>query len=399
MSKIKTFERGYKLQIYPTQYQAEQIEKLFNYTRFVYNWGIAKEYELRKKYENKESERSFYDFLDLAILFISERKTNPNLSWTLEFPYGISKLPLRNVSNGFKMFFKGKNPNIPHFKSKKYCKKSFNTRNDTFNIKNGSVKFEGVETRVSIGFDFGIVVKNGDAMNPVVSKDYLGNYYISFNLIEKVNILDIPKTQGIGIDLGVRQTFALSTGEIFNQPNEILNKLERRRRKLQRHITRDINRRLSESMRTRIKYENIPKSKQAIKRENKLNKIYRKIHNIKETYYHTTTKMIVERNPEFVCMETIHVKKLLHDPYIAKQIVNVSFFDITQKMKHKCEERGIPFIQAPREFASTKLCSNCGSVKEMYGYHTYKCPVCGMVEDRDINAAINLMNYGYTYFK
>ena len=77
-----------------------------------------------------------------------------------------------------------------------------------------------------------------------------------------------------------------------------------------------------------------------------------------------------------------------------KILRDVSFYDITQKMKYKCENRNIPFIQAPREFASTQICSNCGHQKKMYSNHTYKCPICGMVEDRDINAAINLKNYG-----
>ena len=96
---------------------------------------------------------------------------------------------------------------------------------------------------------------------------------------------------------------------MYTQPKDKLEKLERKRKKQQRHVTRDINRRFSESIRTKAKYEDIPKSKRSIKRELRLNKIYRKIHNIKDTYYHTITKQIVMRNPEYVCMETFSKQK------------------------------------------------------------------------------------------
>ena len=222
----------------------------------------------------------------------------------------------------------------------------------------------------------------------------MGNYYISFSLEEESKDLETSKTEGIGIDLGIRRTFTLSTGEIYNQPKKI-KKLERRRDRQQSYVTRDQKRRLKESMRTKTKYEDIPESKRAFKRRLKLNKIHKKIHNIKNTFYHTITKQIVMRNPEFVCMETFSVREIQKsEPYMNNKIVQVSFYDITQKMKYKCENYNIPFIQAPMDFASTQICSSCGSKKIMRNYHTYKCPVCGMVEDRDINAAINLMNYG-----
>ena len=94
-------------------------------------------------------------------------------------------------------------------------------------------------------------------------------------------------------------------------------------------------------------------------------------------------------------METFHVIKIIKDnSFISKDICQVSFYDITRKLNDKCNKYNIPFIQAPIDFASTQICNNCGSKKKMYGNHVYKCKKCGMVEDRDINAAINLRNYG-----
>lgn len=400
MSKII---RGYKFRIYPTEEQACQIDRFIDLTRYVYNWGIAKEQEIYEQYKNGLSEYSFYSYFDLTKLF-TEFRNDPNNGWILDIPVATCKNSLRNVVNGYKMFFDNINPNKPYFKSKKKCKKSFNTRNDRFKVENDCIKIEGIDSRISLGFNSGLNINRNirkdknKAINPTIFKDNLGNYYVSFSMEEELIGLPALKDEGVGIDLGIRKTFTLSTGEIFIQPKEKLDRLENKRRKQQRHVTRDINRRLEESRRTKTKYEDIPKSKRAIKRELKLNKIYKKIHNIKNTFYHTITKRIVDRNPAYVCMETFSVKDNINsNKYTAKFLVNTSFYDITQKMKYKCENRNIPFIQAPKSYTSTQICSNCGGKKKMYSYHTYKCPICGMVEDRDINAAINLRNYGYNY--
>ena len=389
---MSKFNRGYKFRIYPTEGQAKQIDKYIDLFRYVYNWGIAKQEERYKQYKNGLCKYGSYNYMELCYLLQEERAKSEN-KWLCEIPLLTSKLALRNVINNYRRFFNKASTHSPRFKKKNKCKKSFNTRNNRFSLINDSIKIEGIKTRISLNFDSGLILNT--ATNPVISKDNLGNYYVSFNIEEESKSLNIPKTEGIGIDLGVRQTFTLSTGEIYSQPKEKLDKLDRRLKLINRHITRDVNRRFEESKHTKTKYEDIPKSKRAIKRELKRDKLYRKKHNIKDTFYHTITKRIVDRNPKFVCMETFRVRKIQRDNlFISDKISQVSFYDITQKVKEKCEARNIPFIQAPVEFPSTKKCNNCGNEKDLHGYHTYKCPVCGMKIDRDINAAINLMNYG-----
>ena len=388
MSKII---RGYRYQIYPTNEQAKQLDTFTNLFRKVYNWGIETELKVYEQYKQGLSKYGFYTDKELYSLLTIERN-KPENEWLRELPMCTGRLALRNVYHAFKSFFKQKS-NFPRFKSKKHSKLSFNTRNDRFSIKNDSIRIEGFKTRISLGFESRL---NFDkVIDPVISKDTLGNYYVSFSLEEESKELDIPKTEGIGIDLGDRRTFTLSTGEIYNQPKEKLDKLERKSKIQQRHVTRDRKRREAEAKRTIAKYEDIPKSKRAIKRELRLNKIYKKIHNIKDTFYHTITKQIVMRNPKFVCMETFSVTQIQkREPYSSQYLYKTSFYDITQKMKDKCNTYNIPFIQAPIDYPSTKMCNNCGHVKNMNSKHVYKCPNCGMVEDRDINAAINLMNYG-----
>ena len=332
---MNTYMHGYKYKLYPTEDQKEKIDQLINLARYAYNWGIAKEREIYEQYLQGLTEKSYYTYFELDSLFRKERDENPEMYWIKDFPTTPAKYALRNVDSGYKRFFKRQNKSKPHFKSKKKCKKSYNARHDTFSIKGDAIKMEGINNYISLGFDCGININK--VINPVITKDNFGDYYVSFSIEEECKSLSIPKSDGIGIDLGVKNTFTLSTGEMYTQANNKLNKLEHRRRKLQRHVTRDINRRLDESKHTKTKYEDIPKSKRSIKRELRLAKIYRKIHNIKDTFYHTITKQIVMRNPEYVCMETFSAMEIqARQSGASKYLVNTSFYDIICKMKNKC---------------------------------------------------------------
>lgn len=398
---MSTIKHGYKYKIYPTEEQVKQLDTINNLFRYVYNWGIAKEQEIYELYQEEISQYKFYSYYDLNRLF-NEERNKPGNEWLKDIPLSTARLALRNVVNAYEKFFSGIN-NKPSFKSKKKAKFSFNTRKDRFKIKDNCIKIEGIDTPISLGFNSELFVNENwksetKAINPTITKDKLGNYYISFSLEEESNELSIDKSEGIGIDVGERRTYTLSTGEIFNQPKEKLERLERRRKRQQKHVTRDINRRYNESMRTKTKYEDIPKSKRAEKRELRYRKTCRKIHNIKNTFYDQITSEIVNRNPEFVCMETLSVTDMRKNKTVSKQITT-SFYDMSQKMKVKCEQNNIPFIQAPIEFPSTKTCNNCGHKKNMKGKHIYECPFCGMVEDRDINAANNLRDFGSKFIK
>lgn len=396
MSKPKTIIRGYKFRIYPTEEQAKKLDSYIELHRAIYNWAIEQEQKIYEDYKEGKSEYNFYSFNNLCSLFTKTKK-NPGNEWMLQIPDHTARTALRSVTDGYKRFFRGQNKGKPGFKKKGRCKDSFGTRNNRIKIHNTGIKIEGMQdSYIDLKFDCGMFLNK--VINPVISKDNLGDYYASFSIEEEVHNLNTPKTEGIGIDLGCKQTFALSTGEIYNQPKEKLEKLNKRISELDKQITRDNNRRREEAERTRTKYEDVPKSKRQLKREYKRAKLYKKQHNIKDYFYHTTTKDVVMRNPEFVSMETFMVSKIRQDnKYTSSELSKVSFYDITQKMKHKCDANGVPFGQAPRDFASTQTCNNCGYKYDLRNKRTYKCPNCGMEMDRDINAAINLRNYYIQY--
>ena len=95
-------------------------------------------------------------------------------------------------------------------------------------------------------------------------------------------------------------------------------------------------------------------------------------------------------------METLHVESLKKNKHLAPDISKACWYTFTVCMKYKCERYEIDFQQVPWNYPSSKTCSNCGHYHKdlkMTKDRKFVCPECGYIEDRDINAATNLMNY------
>ena len=94
-------------------------------------------------------------------------------------------------------------------------------------------------------------------------------------------------------------------------------------------------------------------------------------------------------------METLNVKGMMKNRHLSKAVAEEKFYEFKRQMQYKCEAFGIELIEADRFYPSSKTCSRCGHIKHDLKLkdRTYICPECGLVIDRDLNAAINLANY------
>lgn len=393
------YYKGHKYKIYPTEEQKQKLDRYIDLYRYVYNWALAKEQEIYELYKNGKSDKSFYTYFDLCTIF-REYRNNEENQWLLYMPSHTACNAIKELCTAYLRFFNGLSGH-PKYKTKKKSKKSFTTRSNRFRAYDTCIKIEGMnmQDRIDLGFNSGYD-KDTIYLNTVISKDNIGNYFVSFCTIED-KIIEPHNQNIIGIDLGIRNTFTTSipiNGSYYHkQPLEKIRKLKRNISKLQVRISRNQHCRLNEAKRTKTKYEDIPKSKRQIKREKIINKKYIKIHNIKNTYYDTIIKNIVDTNPTAIVMEDFKYNKIINSQkYMAKYMVDTSFFSIIEKMKYQCNKRNISFIQAPTDFPSTQICNCCGYKQKMGNKKIYKCPICGNIIDRDLNAAYNLENYYYT---
>lgn len=103
-----------------------------------------------------------------------------------------------------------------------------------------------------------------------------------------------------------------------------------------------------------------------------------------------TTRLVVEFDT--IVIEDLHVAGLVRNRRLARHIADASWAEIRRQLTYKTERAGCALIVADRWFASSKTCSGCGTAKAklMLSERTYVCTVCGLVLDRDHNAALNL---------
>ena len=86
---------------------------------------------------------------------------------------------------------------------------------------------------------------------------------------------------------------------------------------------------------------------------------------------------------------------MMKNRHLSKAIANQKLYEFNRQMQYKCEKYGIEFIQADSFYPSSKTCSSCGMIKKdlKLSDRVYKCE-CGLEIDRDLNATINLANFG-----
>lgn len=123
--------------------------------------------------------------------------------------------------------------------------------------------------------------------------------------------------------------------------------------------------------------------------------LYRKLTNIRNNYINQVTTEIVKTKPSKIVLENLNIKGLMKNKHASKNIANVKWYEFRRQILYKAELYGIEVVLANRFYPSSKTCSCCGSYKKDLKLkdRTYICNECGLIIDRDINAAINLANY------
>jgi putative transposase len=113
--------------------------------------------------------------------------------------------------------------------------------------------------------------------------------------------------------------------------------------------------------------------------------------NLRRNDTHQLTTRLV-RGHEVIVVEDLHVAGMLRNRRLARHIAGAAWAEIRRQLTYKAERAGVRLVVADRWFASSKICSGCGTAKAKLALseRTYVCTACGVVLDRDHNAARNL---------
>lgn len=358
--------KSYKYRIYPNKEQEVLIQKTFGCCRFVYNQTLNYRKEQYEKYNKSMSKFDCNNYVN--------RVLKQDYDWLREVDSTSLQKSVFNVDIAYQRFFK-QHSGYPKFKSKNDNQKAYTTNCINDNIK---VSFDSSKIRLpKLGWINAKLHREfiGKIKSATVSQTPSGKYYVSI-LVETEYIPLEPTDKIIGIDLGIKDLVVTSNGDKIDNLN-IIKKYEEKLAKEQQKLSR--------KTKGSSNYE---------KQRVKVACIYEKIRNTRNDYLHKISHKLVKEN-QLIVSESLSVSDMLQNHNLAKSISDCSWYELTRQLEYKSEWNGRHYIKVDRFFKSSQTCNKCGyenpDVKDL-SVRKWTCPNCGTQHDRDINAAVNILN-------
>jgi len=364
--------RVFKFRLYPNKEQEQKFTQFFGAKRWIFNHFL---YENMQRRDRQEKHLSHFDIN----YEITKLKRQPETEWLKEIDDWCLRNAAKDLSVAYDNFFKSisgkrKGPKIafPKFKSKSNMQ-SYRTENIKVNFENNKVsvpKIKNIKCMLHRQFD-------GKIKSATVSKNPSGKYFISILVEEEQQLLPSVGKQ-VGLDLGLKDLIILSDGIKFAHPESQLAKAKLALKVQQRKLAR------------------MTKGSQSFEKQRiKVARCYEKITNIKNCYYHNISTFLIN-NYDSIFMEDLNIRGLLQNEKLSRKIHESAWSILVNMIKYKSNRSGRLFHQINRFSPSSKTCSTCGHKLESLnlGTREWICPSCGIHHNRDLNAAINIFNFG-----
>jgi putative transposase len=364
-------QRAYKTELDLTDRQITACRQHTGAARWAYNWG------LRIKQERYKARRKRPTAIDL------HRELNALKQTDVSWMYSVSKCApqeaLWNLDAAFQQFFrrcalkkqgkwKGK-LGYPRFKTKKKGLGSFRLTGRIVVSEKAIVLPRLGRLRLK---ERGYLPTKGVQIFSATVSEHAGHWYVSLQ-VEQEQVT--PENTGpvVGIDLGIKQLATLSDGEVIPNPRHLKRGLKKLKR-LQRMVSR--------------RQKGGKNRKKAVR---KLARLHRQIKNQRRNTLHQVTTRLAKTTSVLV-IEDLNVSGMLKNHHLAQAIGDVGFYEFKRQLLYKARWYGSRVILADQWEPSSKRCSRCGWIDEdlTLSTRTFHCAQCGLVLDRDLNAAINL---------
>ncbi|MDE2315464.1 MAG: transposase [Xanthomonadaceae bacterium] len=391
-----TLERAYRVRLRPTKAQARVLSRLFGAVRGVWNWA------LREKEAAWRADGTKLSGIDLSRLFTTLRQA-PETAWLGELPREPFNQVLRNFDTAWRNFFSGRvrRPRRKRFGTVQSARFTLDQRRRglvAVQGKHGSVQLDGigrVRFRVSEPMQ-------GRLRSVTVSRDGAGRWFACFT----ADGVPTPATftamlPSIGVDLGLRDTAALSTGEKVAAPKHLCHALATLRR-YQRHYGRQrdaaARRQGLDPGRALPKGTRIDVSNRMRVTRQRNGRMHARIADRRRDHQHQLTARLVA-SAQVICIEDLAVKAMGRSTgwrAFRRSVGDAGLGEIRRQLVYKAAWRGRVVSAVGRFYPSSKTCSACGHV---YGGlrrndDHWVCRPCGAGHDRDYNAAITIEREG-----
>lgn len=358
--------KAFKFRIYPDKEQQDKLNQTFGCVRLIWNQLVQN----FNSYGTPEYQEKFSE---------KEIKQNPDLFFLKDVSAAALQQKRIDFSETKNQFFNSKRKTKlgrMKFKSKRN-RQSYRLPNQKFSLnqENKTIRLEKIGY-VPVVLDR-IVPVDADYRSVTVSKTPTGKFFVS--ILAKINTDLLPQTgRAVGIDLGLKDLFILSNGDSVSNPRwfrESQTKLAR----AQKHLSR--------------KKKN---SKRYEKQRLKVAKIHEYIANQRKHFLHNITTTLI-REFDVICLEDLNISGM-KKTRLAKSVSDVSWAEFIRQLEYKCRWYGRSVVKIDRWYPSSQLCSSCGhrDGKKPLSVREWKCSNCGTHHDRDLNAAHNILQKGWS---
>lgn len=358
---------AHKICLKPNNTQATYFARAAGTARFAYNWALA---EWQRQYDAWKLDNTQPKPSQMALRRQLNASKKEQFPWMLEVTKNAPQMAIIQLGQAFENFFEGR-AKYPRFR-KKGVHDRFSLTNDQFSVDGSRIRIPHlgwVRMREALRFA-------GKIMSATVSR-VADKWFVSITVdTPEQSPSTQAKNQGaVGVDLGVSALATLSTGEVITGPKAhkaLLCRLQRRSRDLSRKVKGSANRK---------------------KAKVKLAKLHARISNIRKEALHQLTTDLTQRF-HTIGIEDLNVKGMVKNRHLSRAVSDMGFFEFRRQLEYKAVQRGGMIVVADRWYPSSKTCSCCGHKLDALplSVREWTCPACGMVHDRDVNAAINLKN-------
>jgi len=363
--------RTYKYRVLPNKGQTKALERLLDLTRYLYNAALQ---ERRDAYEKQGKSISRFD----------QHKSLTQIRAECEeydaIPICFSRGALNRIDLAFQAFFRrckaGEKPGYPRFKSKA----RYNTLELLGSAKR-ALKYQQGDKWARLhskkAWNGGMRVFLHRPIPPEaqikegrLTKDDKG--WVLSLVLKLPDVSQVPTHGEVGVDVGLKQFIVTSDDDYIPNPR-YLEAQQKELRRAQRSVSRK-----KKGGKNRAK---------AIKR---VARLHRRIRNKRMNFHYEVATMLVNKGKR-IAIEDLNIKGLSR-ARLAKQVHDVAWGRFFHALLCKAESAGIEVAKVDPKNTSQE-CSGCGNiVRKSLAVRTHKCGECGLVMDRDRNAAENIKN-------
>ncbi len=391
-----TVQQAYRFALDPTPRQQGRLASHTGASRFAYNWGLAL---VKARLDRRAAGEE-----DVAVLWSLpalrrewNRAKAEAAPWWNENSKESYSSGLDGLARGLKNWAdsrhgrrKGRTVGFPRFKRKGRSRDACRFTTGTIRVEPdrhhvtlprlGRIKTHESTRRLARHLERG----SGRILAATISRT-ADRWYVSLTCqVEHQLPVANGHTSTVGVDVGVQHLAVLSTGEQVENPRPLA-QVQRKRRRLQRHWQRQERQRIAAG-RTR------PSRRQQQTRR-RIAKVEARAAWIRRDGLHKLTSRLVCEHGTVV-VEQLNVAGMVRNRRLARTIVDAGFGQLRRLLGYKAAWRGARLVEADPFYSSSKTCSACGVVKAKLhlSERVFRCedPACGLVLDRDLNAARNL---------